>query len=65
MQTGLNILLATVGSAGDVHPFVGLGVELKRRGHRVTLITSGAFETLAQKPDWSSKPTCRPKSTTP
>jgi UDP:flavonoid glycosyltransferase YjiC (YdhE family) len=49
MQTGLNILLATVGSAGDVHPFVGLGVELKRRGHRVTLITSGAFENLARK----------------
>lgn len=49
MPTGLNILLTTVGSAGDVHPFVGLGVALKRRGHRVTLITSGAFEALARK----------------
>ncbi len=49
MKSGLNILLATVGSAGDVHPFVGLGRALKRRGHRVTLITSGAFESLTRK----------------
>lgn len=49
MKSGLNILLATVGSAGDVHPFVGLGVALKQRGHRVTLITSGAFESLTRK----------------
>lgn len=45
----LNVLLAAIGSYGDVHPFVGLGVALKRRGHRVTLIASGHFETLAQR----------------
>ena len=44
----LNVLLATVGSSGDVHPFVGLGVALRRRGHRVTLLTSRYFEPLAR-----------------
>ena len=39
----MNILLVTIGSAGDVHPFVGLGVALKQRGHRVTVITNPYF----------------------
>lgn len=39
----LNFLLATIGSAGDVNPFIGLGRELKRRGHRVTLLTCAYF----------------------
>jgi rhamnosyltransferase subunit B len=44
----LNILLATIGSSGDVHPFVGLGMALRRRGHRVTLLTSSYFENLVR-----------------
>ena len=39
----------TIGSSGDVHPFVGLGMALRRRGHRVTLITSGYFEKLVRR----------------
>jgi len=39
----LNILLATLGSAGDVHPMVSLGIALKQRGHRATLITNEIF----------------------
>ncbi|WP_151633796.1 glycosyltransferase [Noviherbaspirillum aerium] len=35
-----HIVLATTGSLGDLHPFLALGAELKRRGHRVTLATS-------------------------
>jgi rhamnosyltransferase subunit B len=31
------IVLATFGSLGDVHPKIALGLELKRRGHDVTL----------------------------
>ena len=38
-----------VGSSGDVHPFVGLGLALKRRGHSVTLITNGYFQPLAER----------------
>lgn len=45
----MKVLLVTVGSSGDVHPFVGLGLELARRGHEVTLVTSGYFRTLAER----------------
>ena len=54
MPTGdesLNFLLLPMGSAGDVYPFVGLGVELQRRGHQVTLATSGYFEDVCRRAD--------------
>ncbi|HXW62674.1 MAG TPA: glycosyltransferase [Candidatus Acidoferrales bacterium] len=38
-----NILLATLGSAGDVHPMVSLGLALKKRGHGATIITNEIF----------------------
>lgn len=41
-----HFVLATFGSHGDVHPFVGLGRVLSSRGHRVTVHTSGYFESL-------------------
>jgi rhamnosyltransferase subunit B len=31
------IVLATFGSLGDLHPKIALGIELKRRGHNVTI----------------------------
>lgn len=37
-------LLATVGSAGDVYPMLGLGAGLRRRGHSVTLVCAPIFE---------------------
>jgi rhamnosyltransferase subunit B len=46
---GLDILLCTIGSHGDVHPFIGLGLVLRQRGHRVTLITNEHFQPLARK----------------
>ena len=46
-QTKPTILLCTIGSAGDVHPFIGIGQELKKRGFRVVLITSQYFEAQA------------------
>jgi UDP:flavonoid glycosyltransferase YjiC (YdhE family) len=33
----MHVVLATIGTDGDVFPFVGLGENLRRRGHRVTL----------------------------
>ena len=45
----MKFLLVTIGSHGDVHPFVGIGAELLRRGHCATLITSGYFESLARR----------------
>lgn len=44
----MNVLLVTIGSHGDVHPFVGLGRALKARGHRVTLVTAPHFEAMAR-----------------
>jgi rhamnosyltransferase subunit B len=45
----MHAILVAVGSAGDVHPFVGLGLELAARGHKVTLAAAGYFADLAQK----------------
>ena len=39
----LRILLATIGSSGDVHPVIGLGRALKARGHQVTVVTNDLF----------------------
>jgi len=40
----LDILLPTIGSAGDVHPVIELGMEFKRRGHQATVVTNQFFE---------------------
>ena len=47
--TARRVLLATIGSAGDVHPLLGLGRALRRRGHPVTLLASPVFETRARR----------------
>jgi rhamnosyltransferase subunit B len=45
----MKILLAALGSYGDIYPQVGLALELKRRGHSVTLFSNPFFEKLAGK----------------
>lgn len=40
----LDVLLPALGSAGDVHPMIELGIALKKRGHQATLITNALFE---------------------
>jgi len=45
----LNILIVAVGSYGDVLPLVGLGRELRSRGHGVTFFTNGHFANLVQQ----------------
>jgi rhamnosyltransferase subunit B len=42
----MRVLVFPVGSAGDVHPFVGLAQRLRDRGHAVTVFTSGYFGPL-------------------
>ncbi|OLN88261.1 Sterol 3-beta-glucosyltransferase UGT80B1-like protein 2 [Colletotrichum chlorophyti] len=46
--TSLNVVIQVVGSRGDVQPFVALGAELKRRGHRVRLATHDVFENFVR-----------------
>lgn len=40
----MRVLLTTVGSSGDVNPFIALGLELARRGHEPTLLVNPYFE---------------------
>jgi rhamnosyltransferase subunit B len=45
----MNVLLVPVGSAGDIHPYIGLGQALKERGHSVKVLTCGYFEPLVRR----------------
>lgn len=45
----LNIVIQVVGSRGDVQPFVALGKELQKHGHRVRLATHLSFRQDVQK----------------
>ena len=44
----MNITMITIGSTGDVQPYVLLGKELKKRGHRITIATFGKFADLIE-----------------
>lgn len=37
------IVLATIGSLGDLHPMLALALELKRRGHQVTVASTAYY----------------------
>ena len=39
----MHVLISCVGSAGDVYPFIAIGQALRKRGHRVDLLTSPYF----------------------
>ncbi len=43
----MNVLLTTIGTAGDILPFIGLGIALRERGNRVTMLINEHFESLA------------------
>lgn len=43
-----HIILTPVGSAGDVHPFIGIGRELLRRGHDVTMLVGEPLRAAAE-----------------
>jgi rhamnosyltransferase subunit B len=42
------VLLPTLGSSGDVHPFIALALALRRRGHRPTIITNPYFQAVIE-----------------
>ena len=43
------ILLTTTGSLGDLHPFIAIGLELRSRGHAVTLATSNFYRSKVEQ----------------
>ncbi|KAI4717975.1 UDP-Glycosyltransferase/glycogen phosphorylase [Aureobasidium sp. EXF-10727] len=45
----LNIVIQVVGSRGDVQPFIALGTELQRYGHRVRLATHDLFAAFVRQ----------------
>lgn len=45
----MNILLCSLGSHGDINPYLALGRELQHRGHAVTFATSAHYEGLIQR----------------
>ncbi|KAE8137913.1 hypothetical protein BDV38DRAFT_270942 [Aspergillus pseudotamarii] len=45
----LNIVIHVVGSRGDVQPFIALGNELQKHGHRIRLATHDVFHSFVRK----------------
>lgn len=43
-----HVVLTCWGSHGDIDPFIGLGLELQRRGHRVTVATLAYYQALLE-----------------
>ena len=43
------IVLTTFGSSGDVHPYLGLALALKARGHSPTIATSAYYRTKVER----------------
>lgn len=48
MKRKLKIIVIGLGSAGDVHPNVGLALELRKRGHEVLFVAPAIFRQLTQ-----------------
>jgi rhamnosyltransferase subunit B len=46
-QESLRILIAALGSHGDVHPFLAVAKALRNKGHKVTLIAPAMYEELS------------------
>ena len=44
----LKVLLPTIGSSGDVHPVLALGIALQGRGHQATILTNPLFQELIE-----------------
>lgn len=45
-KPSVNIAILTIGTQGDVQPFVALGVGLREAGHEVSVVTGKGFEAL-------------------
>lgn len=45
----MKFLLSPFGSHGDVHPFIGLAVELQNRGHEVKFAVNAHFRSLTEE----------------
>ncbi len=44
----MRILITSIGSHGDIHPYVGIGQALRHRGHEVALLANPYFKSVAE-----------------
>ena len=60
----LQVILAPVGTTGDVFPFVAIALRLKERGHRVVVAASGgaARRRARSAPSGLRRPSVWPSS---
>jgi len=47
-STRLRIVLATIGSLGDLHPCLALGLELRKRGHEISIASTELYRTKVE-----------------
>lgn len=52
----MHVLFIIDGTAGDVHPFIGIGRELAARGHQATLCANEVYRELAGRNDFNFVP---------
>jgi len=50
------ILLTTLGSLGDLHPLIAIGLELRQRGHEVGFCTSASYRPKIEALGFSFQP---------
>ena len=43
MESGKRIVLSTFGSFGDIHPYIAIALELRKRGHQPVIATSEVY----------------------
>ncbi len=45
----MKVLLTTIGSSGDINPFIAIGRALQERGHQATMLINPFFESAARQ----------------
>lgn len=46
----MRVLISSIGSAGDINPFIAIGQELVRRGHETAMLVNPHFAQSVQEP---------------
>lgn len=54
----MKVLLATLGSAGDLHPFLAVARALRRRGHDVELMSNAPYRSAVEAEDVPFRALC-------
>ena len=50
----MKIILITIGTRGDIEPFLAIGAILKEKGHRVICALPDQFRNLVEDSKWNS-----------